>query len=254
MPENRREADDITTFGSIPLLPGTDQQQNTIVVVGTPETLAPLFKKLTKVQAHFKRLQHSGKYEQGKTKYTYATEADVIEPISQKLAAVGLAVIPSVVNTWWHDIPSAYNINRVATVHVQVMIADNETGAYIIASSFSTAANGDKATNAAFTTAVKYFMAKLAGVAFGDDADEYDAEGNKSGKDTKARPTPVSKADRDKLAERIKDAGAGEHVKAWMKKNKVAFSKLDTKQAAEMDIEIDAFLATNEPPTDSGDK
>jgi hypothetical protein len=237
--KNRRDADDAQAFNSIDMLPGTEQQQNTIAVVGTPDALAPLFKKLTKVQKHFRRLQHSGKYDQGKTKYTYATEADVIEPISQKLAAEGIALIPSVVNMWWHDIPSQYNINRVATVHVQIMLADSETGAYIVASSFSTAANGDKATNAAFTTAVKYFMAKLAGVAFGDDADEYSADGTKAGKDTKKRPTPIGKPEKDKLTKRIQEANAGEQVKEMMKKNKITFSKLDTQQAADIGALLD---------------
>lgn len=236
--KNRRDADDQQTLVATPMKPGTEAQQNTIAVVGTPDTLAPLFKKLTKVQRHFKVLKKTGKYDQGKTKYEYATEADVVEPISQKLAAEGIALIPSVVNVWWHDIPSAYNINRVCTVHAQLLIADNETGAYIIASSFSTAANGDKATNAAFTTAVKYFMAKLVGVAFGDDADEYDAEGNKVGSQ-KDSAKAATKAVKDKLTAQIKEHGLNEDVKAWMKENGVSFTKLNVGQAAAMQKLID---------------
>ncbi len=225
----RRDADDNLTFEATSMKGGSDAQPCTMVTVGAPEALASLFKKLTKVQKHFKKLQHTGKYSQGSTSYTYATEADVVEPISQKLAAEGLALIPSVVEMWWHDIPSKYNINRVCTVHVQVMIGCADTGGFIIASSYSTAANGDKATNAAFTTAVKYFMAKLVGVSFGDDADEYSADGEKVGKSTKAKA--LTKDERDDLTTRIKDSGKGDAVKELMKQKSITFSKIDDRQA-----------------------
>ena len=206
--------------------PNGDQQPY-LQIIGEPSERAPLFAKLVQVNKSLKKLKHTGNFSAGNTKYTYATEADVIEPIAAALAKVGLATVPSVVEQWWHDLPGKYGTNRVCTVHAQLLIADSETGAYIVAHTFSTAANGDKASNAAFTTAIKYLLAKLALVAFGDDADEYTADGEKAGgAKPKAVARPASKDKLDALMGEIKEADKGDAVKAWLKANKLAWSKL----------------------------
>lgn len=203
------------------------EQQPYLQIIGEPSERAPLFAKLVQVNKQLKKLKHTGNFSAGNTKYTYATEADVIEPIAAALAKVGLATVPSVVEQWWHDLPGKYGTNRVCTVHAQLLLADSETGAYIVAHTFSTAANGDKASNAAFTTAIKYLLAKLALVAFGDDADEYTADGEKAGgAKPKAAPRPASKDKLDALMAEIKDADKGDDVKAWLKANKIAWSKM----------------------------
>ena len=218
-----------------------------IRVEGEPEARAALFKKIVKVQKDVKVLAHTGKYEQGNTKYTYATERDVIEPISDAFSKGGVAIVPGVVGSWWHDIPSKYNVNRVTTVQIEALLGDSETGAYIVTGSRSTAANADKATNAAFTTAFKYLMAKLANVAFGDDADEYTVDGEKAGRQG-AKAKPLTKGERDKLTARIKEAGAGDAVKAMMKENKITFSKVTDVQAKMIEVTIDAFVAQDTAP------
>lgn len=200
-------------------------QKVTMEVHGEPEARAALFAKIVKVQKTMKVLKHTGRYKQGNTDYTYATERDVLEPISEEFAKAGVAIIPGVVDSWWHDIPSKYNVARVTTVQIQAVLGDSVTGAYIITGSRSTAANADKATNAAFTTAFKYLLAKLAIVAFGDDADEYSIDGEKAGKQT-AKAKPLTKAERDKLTTRIKEAEAGDAVKVLMKDKKITFSKV----------------------------
>ena len=204
-----------------------------IRVEGTAEERASLFKKIVKVQKEVKVLAHTGSYSQGNTSYTYATERDVIEPISDAFSKAGVAVMPGVVGGWWHDMPGRYDMNRVTTVQIEALFGDSETGAYLVTGSRSTAANADKATNAAFTTAFKYLMAKAANVAFGDDADEYSVDGTKAGSQG-PKPKPLTKAERDDLTATIKDSGKGDDIKAWMKEAKVTFSKITDAQAASM--------------------
>lgn len=203
------------------------QHDNSIQAHGSPEALASLFSKIAKVQKKVKVLKHTGKFNAGSTKYSYATERDVVEPISNAFAAENVALIPSVVDSWWHDIPTKYNTNRVTTVQVQTLIGDGDTGAYVVAGARSTAANADKATNAAFTTAVKYQLAKLAVVAFGDDADEYTLDGDKAGTSPKA----LTKAQREVLANEISASGKGDEVKDLMKSERITFSKVNSEQA-----------------------
>lgn len=214
--------------------PGGDQQPY-MQVIGDPDALASLFSKLVELNKSIKRLKHTGSYNAGSTKYTYATEADVLEPISAALGKVGLATVPSVVEQWWHDLPGKYGTNRVCTVHAQLLLADSDTGAYIVAHTFSTAANGDKASNAAFTTAIKYLLAKLTLVAFGDDADEYTLEGEKAaGSKPKAKPKPATKATLDALQSEIAEAGKADEVKAHLKSNKLQWTKLTDAEVADI--------------------
>lgn len=202
-------------------------------VHGDPEARAALFKKIVKVQKDIKVLKHTGRYKQGSTDYTYATERDVLEPISEAFAKGGVAIVPGVVDSWWHDIPSKFGVARTTTVQIEAILGDAETGAYIITGSRSTAANADKATNAAFTTAFKYLLAKLAIVAFGDDADEYSIDGEKAGKQG-PKAKALTKDERDKLTVAIKESGKGDDIKAWMKTEAVTFSKITDVQSAAM--------------------
>lgn len=216
-------------------------------VHGEPADRAALFAKIVKVQKTVKVLGQTGKYDQGNTKYNYASERDVLEPISEAFAKNNVAIVPGIVDSWFHDMPSKFNVNRVTTVQIEAILGDADTGAYIITGSRSTAANADKATNAAFTTAFKYLLAKLAIVAFGDDADEYDADGNKAGKQG-PKAKLLTKAERDKLTTRIKDSGAGDDVKAMMKKQGITFSKVTDVQAQMIEVVIDAHVAQDTPP------
>lgn len=216
-------------------------------VHGSPEERAALFAKIVKVQKDIKVLAHTGKYDQGTTKYTYATERDVLEPISEAFARAKVAIVPGVVDSWFHDMPSKYNVNRVTTVQIEAILGDAETGAYIVTGSRSTAANSDKATNAAFTTAFKYLLAKLAIVAFGDDADEYTVDGDKAGSQG-PKAKPLTKVERDALTARIKEADAGEAVKALMKKHGITFSKLTDVQAKMIEVALDAHIALDTAP------
>jgi len=228
-----------------------------IEVIGDPSDRASLFLKLSQVNDAVRMLGKSGKFNAGNTKYDYATEADVIEPIAHALASVGLATIPGVVNQWWHDLPGKYGTNRVVTVHASMMIGCTTTGAYVVTHTFSTAANGDKASNAAFTTAIKYLLAKLALVAFGDDADAFTADGQAAdGSKAKAekKPAPVSKGKLDDLANRVKDAGAGDAVKKYLSKDAIMWSKMTASQLKAIEVIIDAEAAQNEPPNDTGSK
>lgn len=223
------------------------EQQAYIQIVGDASERAPLFAKLVKVNTAVKKLKQTGKYSAGNTKYDYATEADVIEPIAAALAKSGLATVPSVVEQWWHDLPGKYGTNRVCTVHAQLLIADSETGAYVVAHTYSTAANADKASNAAFTTAIKYLLAKLALVAFGDDADEYTVDGSKA--DGSKAPAPkakqapaavksVGKDVLDALMEEIANAEAGDRVKGLLKEKRWTWSKLTEEQVAAIRVKI----------------
>lgn len=199
-------------------------------VHGEKEDRAALFAKIVKVQKTIKVLGQTGKYDQGNTKYKYASERDVLEPISEAFAKNNVAIVPGIVDSWFHDMPSKYNVNRVTTVQIEAILGDAESGAYIITGSRSTAANADKATNAAFTTAFKYLLAKLAVVAFGDDADEYDVDGNKAGKQG-PKAKPLTPDERKTLTDEIKNSGKGEEVKELMKKEKITFSKITDVQA-----------------------
>jgi hypothetical protein len=212
-----------------------------IEIHGEPADRAKLFGKLVQVNAMIPKLKHTGQFNAGKTKYTYATEADVLEPIAAALAENGLATVPSVVSQHWHDLPGKYGTNRVCTVHAQLMIGCADTGAHVLAHTYSTAANGDKASNAAFTTAIKYLLAKLTLVAFGDDADEYTTDGEKAagpgaGKSKpKAKPKAKSSAltakQRDDLMNKVVDADLQGKVREWLKAEGISWSKITPEQA-----------------------
>lgn len=204
-----------------------------IRVEGDAEARAALFKKIVKVQKEVKVLAHTGSYSAGSTNYTYATERDVIEPISDAFSRAGVAIMPGVVGSWWHDMPGRYDANRVTTVQIEALFGDSETGAYLVTGSRSTAANADKATNAAFTTAFKYLMAKAANVAFGDDADEYTADGEKAGTQG-PKPKALTKQQRDALTKSIQSSGKGEDIKVWMKEEKITFSRITDAEAASL--------------------
>ena len=235
-------ADEFNTEHFSPTVAGAEQQPY-VQIVGEPSERAPLFAKLVEVNKAVKKLKQTGKFNAGNTKYDYATEADVIEPIAAALAKHGLATIPNVVEQWWHDLPGKYGTNRVVTVHAQLVIADSETGAYIVAHTYSTAANGDKASNAAFTTAIKYLLAKLALVAFGDDADAYTVDGDKADGSAKpkakaAAPKAAPKKEGDALISDIKDAGKNEEAKAYLKEHGLKFSAMTSKQIKDMRNEV----------------
>ena len=225
------EAFSDTEFGAVP----------SIEIHGEPEGRAKLFAKLMNVNALIPKLKHTGQFKAGNTKYSYATEADVLEPIAAALAESGLATIPGVVAQHWHDLPGKYGTNRVCTVHAQLMIGCTETGAHILTHTYSTAANSDKASNAAFTTAIKYLLAKLALVAFGDDADEYTVDGEKAagpgaGKGKpKAKPKAKSSAltakQRDDLMNKVVDADLQGKVREWLKAEGISWSKITPEQA-----------------------
>jgi hypothetical protein len=219
-----------------------------IQVVGEPQALGPLFAKLVSVNSAITKLKHTGKFAAGNTKYSYATEADVIEPIAQALATAGLATIPSVVEQYWHDLPGKYGTNRVCTVHAQMVIGDSETGAYVVAHTYSTAANGDKASNAAFTTAIKYLLAKLALVAFGDDADEYTIDGEKAVGTTtkKGRQPSASKAELDALTTRIKETNSSDAVKAYLAENNLTWSRLTASELRSVTELVDKIERENQ--------
>ena len=218
------------TAMNIPMEVMTTDSPVRLSVHGSPDERAALFAKIVKVQKEIKVLAQTGNMS-GTQTYRYATERDVLEPISDAFSRAKVAIVPGVVDSWWHDMPSKYNVNRVTTVQIEAILGDAETGAYIITGSRSTAANADKATNAAFTTAFKYLLAKLAIVAFGDDADEYTADGEKKGSQG-PKAKPLTKGERDTLTGRIKESGKGEEVKAMMKEKGITFSKINDVQAA----------------------
>lgn len=215
---------------------GADKQSApSMEISGEGKDLASLFNKLSEASAAVVRLGKTGKFSAGNTKYDYATEADVLEPISAALANAGLVTIPGVVNQFWHDLPGKYGANRVVTVHAELLIGDTETGAWVKTQTFSTAANGDKASNAAFTTAVKYLLAKLVLVAFGDDADEFAADGEKAGAPkpgVKPKPAPklATKKSVDKLAETIVEHGLGDKVKGFLASQGIAWKAMTATQ------------------------
>lgn len=231
----------------LPLEVMTSDNPVRLSVHGDAEARASLFKKIVKVQKEVKVLKHTGEFKSNTANYTYASERDVLEPISEAFAKAGVAIVPGVVDSWWHDMPSKYNVNRITTVQIEAILGDSETGAYIITGSRSSAANADKATNAAFTTAFKYLLAKLAIVAFGDDADEYSVDGEKAGKQG-PKAKPLTKEERDALAAKIKEAGAGDAVKELMKAQKITFSKVTDEQAKAIEVVIDARVAMDTAP------
>lgn len=231
--ETRKEERNLTREEEFSLESMNDGVLVSMRVEGDAEARAGLFKKIVKVQKEMKVLAHTGSYSAGQTSYTYATERDVIEPISDAFSRAGIAIMHGIVGGWFHDMPGRYAPNRVTTVQTEHLFGDSETGAYLVTGSRSTAANADKATNAAFTTAVKYLLAKSAGVAFGDDADEYTLDGTKAGTQG-PKPKPLTKDERAVLTKEIQTSGKGEDIKVWMKAGAVTFSKITDAQAAAM--------------------
>lgn len=188
-------------------------------VVGTAEERASLFAKLITVNKSLKSLDKSGKFRSGATKYEYATEADVIEPVAEAYADAGLALAPSCNSQNWFEIPGRNGPQQFCRVEVSLLIGDPDTGAYIQTYGQSAAANGDKAPNSAFTTGLKYLLAKSALVSFGDDADSF--AGN-----AKASVPTVSREKKSEIEKLIAEKGIAEEVKQFIISNKISWTAM----------------------------
>lgn len=189
------------------------------LVVGTPEERASLFAKIVEVNKEVTSLSKSGKYRSGATKYEYATEADVIEPVAEAYAKVGLAVVPSCDNQDWFTVEGRNGTQNWCRVEASIVIGDADTGAYVTAKGQSCAANGDKAPNAAFTTALKYLLAKSALVSFGDDADAFD--GAKT-----AKVETVSAAKKKEIESLVAKHGNADEVSKFIHANGISWSAM----------------------------
>lgn len=103
--------------------------------------------------------------------YSYVTSADVLEKVNQAMAKAGLitTVVPSLVD--FRETQNAKgNMDKLATVQVDITVYDTETGELIQFSGIGSGQDtGDKAVMKAETAAIKYaYMLSLC-IATGDD-------------------------------------------------------------------------------------
>lgn len=159
-----------------------------------------LYRKMADAMSRLERLPKNGynKFH----KYTYVTDADVMDALRSTLAGVGLAFSVSVVNV-------VRDAQRV-TVEVALTLADADTGETITSVWFGEAndrkGTDDKAIQKAVTAAVKYFLLKAFLVSTGDEAQDTDS-GVDDARQTRIPSPPPRKrpATRAELEERWED-------------------------------------------------
>lgn len=155
---------------------------------------SPLATKLARVMAAVHRVPKNGRNEFHK--YSYATEADIVEAVRGALAEQGVALVPSIVSLDMKPIVTGdagrEKTKTITLLNVTFTLIDGQSGERFVANWFGTGEDsGDKGPYKAMTGAEKYFLLKLFLIPTGDDpevAGEGKANGNGKGKTLPAPP------------------------------------------------------------------
>lgn len=139
-----------------------------------------LHTKLVKVMDGVSRIKKNGY--NSFHKYSYVTEADVIEAVKTELVKQGLSLTQSV--------KSFSQSGDITTVLVDYTITDADTGEACVSTCIGAGQDkGDKGPYKALTGSMKYFLMKSLLIPTGDDPEASDGDG----KSTAAKTPPDSK-------------------------------------------------------------
>lgn len=141
--------------------------------------------KLVKIMNETKRVAKNGRNEFHK--YDYVTEADVLEAVRENLVKNNVFIFSSVVSTQKEA--------DMTTVLMNHTIVDGDSGESMEVRSLGQGQDkGDKGSNKAITSAIKYFLMKNLLIPTGDDVEATDAEGKSTG-GAKVRAVPAAKVE-----------------------------------------------------------
>lgn len=130
-----------------------------------------LFAKIAAVMTEVRKLKKDGNNQFDK--YKYITGDSAFERLGGEMAAVGLVMIPSVVEVDTKEVTSkSGGIMYFTTVQGQITLADCETGETWTSVWFGEGSDrGDKSINKAMTAMMKYFLLRVFQIGSGEDAD-----------------------------------------------------------------------------------
>jgi hypothetical protein len=141
--------------------------------MATTETATKsLARKLAEVMGAVKSIPKTGK--NTFHNYTYATETDIVAAVRKELSERAVLLVPSVQKVEWSERQTKSGAKKViATLFVSFTFYDGDSDARI---SFDVCGQGedegDKCTNKALTSAVKYALLKVFLIPTGDDVED----------------------------------------------------------------------------------
>jgi hypothetical protein len=141
------------------------------------EEVGELVARLAKITAAVGYVQHGGKVDFGRTKYSYATQADLIAAVREHLATHQVAVTTSVLEVT--------PMGKDWYVAVEYTLRHGDQW---IACACPGYGQGDKGLYAAITGSQKYWLRTTFLIATGDDPEEYDNQRATQG--SASRETP----------------------------------------------------------------
>lgn len=128
--------------------------------------------KLVKVMNETKRVAKNGRNDFHK--YDYVTEADILEAVRENLVNNNVFIFTSVVQTQKEG-----DMTSVMTLHTLV---DGDSGESMEVRGMGQGQDkGDKGSNKAITSAMKYMLMKMFLIPTGDDVEASDADGKSTG-------------------------------------------------------------------------
>lgn len=170
--------------------------------------------KLVKIMAETKRVAKNGRNDFHK--YDYVTEADVLEAVREHLVKNNVFIYSSVMNS--------HKEGDMTSVQMKHTLVDGDSGEAMEVFSLGQGQDkGDKGSNKAVTSAIKYFLMKNLLIPTGDDVEATDSDGKATGTLKAVAKTPA-----DKPATEAKTYGFSGRAKAG-----AAASKAEAKVEAD---------------------
>lgn len=153
----------------------------------TENSLAKLYSKLARITQSMKRIPKNGRHGQG---YSFATEGDIINAVSEAMASENMAIIASMVGYEIADGGKTKNGQQIfhTICQFEFTLVCGDTGASITSRWFNEALDSsDKGFNKTATAALKYFLMKTFLITTGEE-DEHEM-GNTSASASKSNST-----------------------------------------------------------------
>lgn len=139
-------------------------------------TPRPLATKIARIMGELARVPKNGR--NAFHNYDYVTESDLVDELRHRLAAHGVAILPSVVDHVVTATTERGKSSSLATVTLELTFVDGESGDLMVTRWIGQGMDqGDKAYYKAYTGAFKYGLMKTFLISTGDDPeqDEQDA-------------------------------------------------------------------------------
>jgi hypothetical protein len=134
-------------------------------------TTRPLATKIASILGKLGRVAKSGR--NAFHNYDYATESDIVDALRQHLAAEGVCIFPSVVDSKVETVQDRNKSATLATVTLELTFVDGASGDTMVTRWIGQGIDqGDKAYYKAYTGAFKYGLMKTFMVSTGEEPEQ----------------------------------------------------------------------------------